>query len=362
MREAYLAVPRHAFVPDLVWVWDESAELYRALRRSQDEDRWHTLVYAREPVVTQVDDGVERDTGREPTSSLSAPGAVFAMLGASDLDVGMRVLEIGTGTGYNAALLSEWVGAENVTTIEVDSAVFARARAALNGCGYRPTAVHANGEAGYQARAPYDRLLSTAAVRRIPRAWLEQVRTGGVIVTPFGTAYRNAGLLRLDVDKDATASGQFVDSVDFMWVRGQRPSQVRPRREGEPRLSASPIAPQTVTEAGKHAEFAMGLRVPGVRSGHLGTRPDGTYRLLLWDTRGSYASVHYAGWRDGDGVLQHGPRDLWDELVAAHTWWDRHGRPPLTRFGLTVSPSGEHQVWLNSPDGPTWELRDPREI
>jgi protein-L-isoaspartate O-methyltransferase len=63
------------------------------------------------PVVTQVDDGDVSETGTVPTCSISAPDAVFAMLAEADLHPGQRVLEIGAGTGYNAALLERRVGA-----------------------------------------------------------------------------------------------------------------------------------------------------------------------------------------------------------------------------------------------------------
>ncbi len=125
-----------------------------------------------------------------------------------------------TRTGYNAALLAHRLGAQNVTTIEVDAAQAARAGGALADAGYAGvTVVTGDGAHGYPPRAPYDRILSTAAVGQVPAAWVEQTRPGGRVVTPWGTAYLNGALLALTVGADNTATGRLVDNVAFMCCR-----------------------------------------------------------------------------------------------------------------------------------------------
>ncbi|WP_405359666.1 hypothetical protein OG535_12340 [Kitasatospora sp. NBC_00085] len=75
----------------------------------------------------------------------------------------------------------------------------------------------------------------------------------------------------------------------------------------------------------------------------------GTGRLEVWDGV-SYAHCRFAD-RDGrHAVSQSGPRNLSDEITAAHAWWVRQGQPALTRFGLTVTAAGEHGPWLDEPD------------
>lgn len=121
-----------------------------------------------------------------PTSSSSAPSVVAAMLDALDVQPGQQVLEIGTGTGWNAALLCELVGdADRVTTIEVDPVVAAQARKTLGAAGYEVRVVVGDGAEGFPALAPYDRIIATCAVWEVPHAWLTQVRDGGIIVTPW---------------------------------------------------------------------------------------------------------------------------------------------------------------------------------
>ncbi|MGH3935068.1 MAG: methyltransferase domain-containing protein, partial [Pseudonocardiaceae bacterium] len=146
------------------------------------------------------------------------------MLTALNVAPGMTVCEIGTGTGYNAALLAHRLGARSVTTIEVDSQIAARACQALRHAGYDGvTTVTGDGSDGYSLRAPYDRVLATCAAYRLPYQWVAQTRPGGQVVTPWETPYGAGGLLSLTVSDDGTATGEIVDNVAFMWLRGQRP-------------------------------------------------------------------------------------------------------------------------------------------
>ena len=115
-QQAFTEVPRARFIPETIWVKDDRAGGYVAVSRSDNPDRWLALVTADEPVVTQVDDGRTRagEVGCSPSSSCSQPSIVASMLDALDVHPGHAVLEIGTGTGWNAALLharvGEWAG------------------------------------------------------------------------------------------------------------------------------------------------------------------------------------------------------------------------------------------------------------
>jgi protein-L-isoaspartate O-methyltransferase len=131
-RSSFLAVPRQRFIPDVIW--REVDDVMRPVRRADDPDRWLELVSGKDSVVTQVDDGAPAgpgDSGDLPTSSASMPSVVAAMLKHLDVHGGERVCEIGTGTGWNAALLAHRLGAQRVTTIEIDPLLSRCARTAL---------------------------------------------------------------------------------------------------------------------------------------------------------------------------------------------------------------------------------------
>ncbi|MFC6886512.1 MULTISPECIES: methyltransferase domain-containing protein [Actinomadura] len=219
------AVPRELFVPERVWVRREDGWMVPLLR-SEEPEEWERLVASDdEAVITQVDDGAH-EKGTWPTSSSSSPEIMAIMLDALDVREGMRVLEIGTGTGYNAAVLASRAGPRNVTTVEIDPEISARAREALDKAGFAVRVVTGEGAEGYPPGAPYDRVIVTAAVHRVPYVWVEQTRPGGVIVVPWGpTFHPEWPLARLVVGKDGVAEGRFTGPSSFMPLRGQRVPQ-----------------------------------------------------------------------------------------------------------------------------------------
>jgi protein-L-isoaspartate(D-aspartate) O-methyltransferase len=152
-------VPRHLFLPGLP---PESA-------------------YRDDAIVTK------RDADGQPISSSSQPAIMAIMLDQLDLALGQRVLEIGAGTGYNAALMSHIVGSGGaVVSVDIDSEVAAQAREHLASAGYQDvTVVAADGAAGYPPSAPYDRVIATVGVSDLAPPWLDQLSPGGRIVVPL---------------------------------------------------------------------------------------------------------------------------------------------------------------------------------
>jgi protein-L-isoaspartate(D-aspartate) O-methyltransferase len=353
-RAAFLATPRHLFVPGVIWdVADGGALSPR--RRDEDPAAWLTTVYADEAIVTQVDDGATPDagTGRRITSSISKPSIVAMMLGHLQPEHGMRVLEIGAGTGWNAALLAHVVGEENVTTIEVDGDLAERAREALARVGVSAAVVTGDGADGYASDAPYDRVIATASVQAVPYEWVAQTRPGGVILTPWGNAYDNGALARLTVDGHGAAYGPFVDNtVAFMWLRAQRaPRPVVPADPAGAAESVTTLHPDAVAFDDHDATFAVGLRVPDVTT-KFQDADDGSGDFTFWVFSGpSWACVDVTDGAVTHRVRQWGPRSLWTEIEAAYRWWDETGRPPTGRFGVAVTRDRQY-VYLDSPDNP----------
>ncbi|MEV0403484.1 methyltransferase domain-containing protein [Actinoallomurus sp. NPDC050550] len=234
-REALAAVPRELFIPDQIFVSNDHGWLV-PLRRSEDPERWQQLVAADNAIITRTAfdptlpaELCDSTTGRgvDATSSSSAPHIMARMIDALELRAGTRVLEIGTGTGYNAAVLAHLLGAENVTSIEIDPAAAEHARRALEKAGYPVRVITGDGEHGHPGSAPYDRIVATAAAHTVPIAWVEQVRPGGVILVPWApTFHPDWPLCRLVVRPDGTAEGRFVGPSWFMPLRDQR---VQPR-------------------------------------------------------------------------------------------------------------------------------------
>jgi protein-L-isoaspartate O-methyltransferase len=340
-------VNRADFIPDEVWVRGPDGFFMVPLRRQDDAQRWSELCRTDDGITVQVDDGTDRYGGRGvvPTSSSSAPWVMARMLDLLEVRDGMNVLEVGTGTGYNAALLAERVPAGQVTTVEIDKGIADHARTALLRSGLPVTVIVGDGEDGFPERAPYDRIIVTAAVVTVPYPWITQTRRGGRIVLPLESGFGGA-LLSLTV-ADATASGRFDDEAGFMRLRGQRADKplwwlgeddasVRTTR----RYLHEPFD-------GGASGFAVNTRLPGCVLGQIDEGGPADTLLLSHTASQSWASLT-AG-TDGHEVTQYGPRRLWDELEAAYDWWVDTGQPSCDRFGLTVT-SGGQTFWLDSPE------------
>ncbi|MYX02561.1 MULTISPECIES: methyltransferase domain-containing protein [unclassified Streptomyces] len=354
---AFRGVPRHAFLPGTVWVGDELAECSRESAPAE----WLGHAYADTAVVTQVNDGDTPAPGeRWASCSASAPSIVFRMLDLLDVRAGHRVLEIGTGTGWNAALLAHRLGPGRVTTIEVDPALAADAGGRLEDMGLDVRAVHGDGALGHETGEPYDRIIATCSVRTVPPAWIAQTRPGGVVLVPWDSPWFCYGLLRLTVDGYGGASGFFSPHSAFMLLRGQR-TDLRIYRDvvrdsHVPEESTTRLSPWAVAGEDWAAQFAIGLQLPHVwRAWHENPDVEGVdSRLWLADTDAtSWAAVDLDG-RTADRftVWEHGPRRLWEAVEAAYGWWREAGSPGPERFGMTVAPDGTHVPWLDVPDSP----------
>jgi protein-L-isoaspartate(D-aspartate) O-methyltransferase len=137
--------------------------------------------------------------------TISQPFIVALMTELLDVAPGAHVLEIGTGSGYQAAVLAA-LGAE-VCSIEVIPALAAQARATLAACGYAARLKVGDGSAGWPEQAPFDAIIVTAATPRIPPALVAQLKPGGRMVLPLGEP--GAGQVLTAVDKQA--DGRIVE-------------------------------------------------------------------------------------------------------------------------------------------------------
>ncbi|NLU76191.1 methyltransferase domain-containing protein [Streptomyces sp. HNM0575] len=336
-RKVWEQVPRENFIPP--HIWRQGPQRCEPVVRDYDRS---ALIYSDRPVVTQVDDG-RPDGPAVATSSNSMPSMVAKMLHLLDVRDGDKVLEIGTATGYVAALLCERLSDEQVFTIEVDPALATLAREALDAAGYEPTVVCADGEQGWPDAAPYDRLIATCAFRHIPPTLPEQVRPSGVIVAPLARDFWSGALVQLIVQDDGTASGFFCGGASYMPMKSHRAPAAVPVDQDSARSYESALDPRELLTLG----FALygGARLPDLKLVHAvqGDSED-TTRVWLMDRHGSGAIADV-----GEPVVQFGPRDLWREVEATHGEYVDLGRPESEQFGLTVSPEG-HQVWLGGPD------------
>lgn len=156
--------------------------------------------------------------------TISAPHMCVMMNEALELKRGHKVLEVGTGSGYHAALLAEIVGPKgHVYSVEIVPELVEFSRLNLERTGYddRVTVILGDGSVGYQKEAPYDRILVTAAAPKVPRALIDQLKPRGIIVIPVGTIYLGQRLLGIRKKTDGSVMQEDLGSVAFVPLRGK---------------------------------------------------------------------------------------------------------------------------------------------
>lgn len=134
--------------------------------------------------------------------TISAPHMVAIMCNLLELKKGYKVLEIGAGSGYNAAVMAELVGKEGkIYTVERIEQLVKFARANLDKAGYdNVEVILADGTLGYPQEAPYDRICVTASAPGTPRALVDQLKSGGLMAIPEGDIYQHLYLLKKQED------------------------------------------------------------------------------------------------------------------------------------------------------------------
>ena len=336
VAEAFATVPREAFVADGfhgrdgTWV-------------PPDAKGFLTTVYTNDVLVTKIVDG-------RATSSSSQPSLMAAMIEALDLSPGARVLEVGAGTGYNAALMT--TAGARVTTVDIQPDVVTRAGLGLSAAGVSDVDLQlGDGYEGWAAGAPYDRVIVTVGVAGASPLWLDQLAPGGFVLAPI----RHAGhhpVLRVARTAGGTVHAAGVCPAGFMSAAGPL-SAVYP---GAHPLGGGPLPATTVSHP---ARFDPPLDVFRYH--------DMWFALGAWDARTTYVqppdSMDSGGcalldetvvggatiWPDGT-VRGSGPNaETYAERASALIdRWLASGRPavPAWRTEMTLDGDPAQPIWV----------------
>ncbi len=163
--------------------------------------------------------------------SVSAPHMVAIMNEALQLEVGSKVLEVGAGSGWHAATIAEVVAPKfaprsewgHIYTVEVIASLAEMARKNIINAGYgdRVTIINGDGGKGYPEKAPYDRILVTAAAPQIPIPLIDQLKSGGIMLVPVGSPFLFQKLVKVTKQVDGKIVEENLGGVSFVPLTGE---------------------------------------------------------------------------------------------------------------------------------------------
>jgi len=207
VMDAFRGVPRHLFLTQGFHFYDR--ETYQSDFYTLDNtavETWLGMIYQNVALLTQ------KFENGSPSSS-SEPVLMAVMLEALDVQPGMHILELGTGTGYNTALLAHLTGKTGrVDSIDNQAHLIEQARDALKNIVDDTVHLHAgNGLQGLPEHAPYERIIATAGYSKVPESLINQLAIGGKLIMNIGTA---GGLILLEKTA-AGVRGNFLEQPGF---------------------------------------------------------------------------------------------------------------------------------------------------
>lgn len=288
-----------------------------------------------------------------PRSSTSQPSLMARMLELLELSPGMRVLEVGAGTGYNAALLAELVGDQHlVVTVDVDEQVVARTGRRLAAAGYADiTVLCQDGWRGARDHGPFDRIVATVACPDLSPTWAGQLTPGGWMLIPLEHAGCHP-LVRVRVS-DGQLRGRVVGYSGFMPARGglaplnwwQHPLHLPP--DYRPNL---PTPPQEAHREPAWDGYRQGPPARGGRS--TSDELDFWFFVAITDRRALWGGDHVGltagprGWALArtDGITWWGDPEILEDLHDLHRHWTGLGRPALSDYRLAFHPRNQPAV------------------
>lgn len=345
-EQAFRTIPRHLFVPRF---WHDRATLIDG-DHPKTAAQWLETVYSDQSLTTQYAPVPGTDL-KWATSSSTKPSLMAHMLDMLDVRTGYTVLEIGTGTGYNTALLCHRLGDTHITSIDIDADLVANAKTRLAEIGYQPTLVAGDGSKRVNSNAPYDRIIATCAVPTVPPLWIDQLAPSGTIVADLRSDLASSIAVLHKIRPD-TVTGRFSATPGhFMWLRADVANPLRDGGEFNTVIDhddedqhATALDPQILRDT--DLRFVLQLTDPTLQ--HLwSSHHDGIDTLHLSAEDGSWVQVrpHH----EQTLVTQGGPRRIWATIESAMELWDQLGRPTRDRFGLTVTTATTPDYWLDHP-------------
>lgn len=330
LLNAFRAVPRHAFVPVFLHrsLDEGNQQHWRTISSEVDADEWLTEVYKNRPLTISL------DQYGDPNSSSSQPDLMALMIQSVCLQPGSRVLEIGTGTGYNAAILGTLVGCHNVVTIDINEQLLAEAQARVERIvGPGMTFLHADGRSLPEqlSGGTFDAIMVTGSHDRIEPSWVKALAPGGHLVVNWKRSFANVMIeaekiqSRL-IGRVAPYGGDFMALHDGAGLeRGRSPYQPLGL------VACSEFRPQLFED--RDFGFFLQIKKPSLFYHRHRTR-SGDLAYVVMESTGSRVLYFFP-------VKIRGDASLWQEISQVSEQYEQLKRPSRSAFQLIVEEDGQ---------------------
>lgn len=297
-----------------------------------------------EPVLGR-EAGVRR-TGGTMTSMSSGMFMTAVLMEQLGLRPGLRVADVGTGAAVTCAIAARICGDEHVVSVDRDPYVTEAARHHLAGLGLHPTLVSGDGEAGWPALAPFDRIFASYSLARVPAPWLEQLAPGGTALLHLTTGSPSwPGLAVVSKDLAGRTAGEFRPvryghraghGLDWIFLKKPFRDRIEARDGGTVSQSRKALPPDTA----RGFWLALNFLHPGL------VRKGGTDDLVIGAPAcGSWVTAR-PGSTGGWEVTSAGPRDIWEEIQHTAARWQAAGGP--TTYRLHFDGDGQQRLGAGS--------------
>jgi protein-L-isoaspartate(D-aspartate) O-methyltransferase len=321
---AFRRIPRHEFVWDF-FDWDKETREWK--RVDPNGPRWIEQIYTNRPLVTSL------NQYKKPDVSSSQPDIMAKMIQSLHLQAGKRVLEIGTGTGYNAAILACLVNPENVVTIDINENLLEAVRERLERTvGSGVTVLHTDGRNLAEDLANFDAIIVTASHQNIEPSWIRALVSGGRLIVNWNKSFSKA-FVELEKSGESGLIGNVARySGDFMSLHSGEgvPIPAFPAWDRQaPLLESRDFRDEIV----RNFDFGFFLQI------HFPT-------LSLYRYHKKSVDAYYYAVKDYSGRVVYfspyvgGDASLWEEIRQCHEKFIGLGKPRRKSLSLKVAADG----------------------
>jgi protein-L-isoaspartate(D-aspartate) O-methyltransferase len=320
--DAFAAIPRHEFIGDF-FEFDEGTKTWE--RISAHSPGWLEKVYTNVQLVTSI------NQYNKPNVSSSMPGIMARMIQLLKLKPGERVLEIGTGTGYNAALLSHIVGNTCVTTIDINETLLADAQERLDRIvGPGVTVLFMDGRHLPETLEKFDAIIISASNQSIEPSWIRALNQHGRLILNWNKSFSKV-FFELEKQEDGLIGNVASFSGDFMKLHdGNGIAPISFRWDSKaPTLEETDFREELLLNF--NFGFFVQIHIPSLIYNRFLSKTRKAYYYAVMDSRGR--KVYFSTKISGDATL-------WREIKEAHEKFVSLGKPRRKELSLKVDAQG----------------------